>query len=84
MLTSSHEVFMAQNDEKVGSRYFSADFSSSRESLTRSLAQSFHKEDPSCIEVNASLGVTNLGNNWPMKLFFFQNAGILMHIQKMQ
>ena len=48
------------------------------------MPKSFQKQDLSCIELNASLGVNNLGNTLAMKLFFFQNAQNLMHIQKMQ
>ena len=53
---------MAQNDEKVGKRYLSADFSSFKDPLAPSLPKCFQKQDLSCIEVNAYLGVNNLGN----------------------
>ena len=40
---------MAQNDEKVGQKYFSADFKSFWDSLTRSLPKGFQKQALLCI-----------------------------------
>ena len=85
MLTSSPKISyltnndffqlkLPQNDEKVGQSYFSADFSSFRDSLRRSLPKCFQKQDLLCIEVDMSLGVNNFGNSGAMKLIFFSKC----------
>ena len=62
---------MAQNEEKVRYKYFSADFRSFWYSLRRSLPKSFQKEALFIIYIKTSSGVNNFRNTWPMILIFF-------------
>ena len=62
---------LAQNDEKVRSKYFSASFKSSGVKLTRSLPNGFQKEALPFIKLSIYFGFNNFRNASPMRSFFF-------------
>ena len=53
---------MPENDEKVGEKYFSGDFSSFWNSLTRSLPKGFQKQALLSVKVGTSFGFNNFRN----------------------
>ena len=95
MLTSSPKISdliknnfvklnLAQNDEKVRSKYFSASFKSFAVKLTRSLPNGFQKEALPFIKLSIYFGFNNFRNASPMRSFFFSEIGNFMSKPKLQ
>ena len=62
---------LAQNDEKVRSKYFSASFRSFGVKLTCSLPKGFQKEALPFIKLSIYFGFNNFRNASPMRPYFF-------------
>ena len=62
---------LAQNDEKVAQKYFSADFRSFWDSLSRSVQKACQKEALLCIKISTSFGVNHFRNTALMGLILF-------------
>ena len=69
------QLSSAQNDEKVGSKYFFGALTSFSDSLTCLISKGYQKQSFLCIEISLFFGVNNFRKTLGRKLFVhFQNV----------